>query len=76
MQNLFAIDIVNTTNLESIGLIIGLKRSPSENADQFATRCHYRIDELMRTHAHGTRDKKTLTFLELHDEIEKCFSPI
>lgn len=65
--------LVRTASLQGIGKSLGMTRRANENWDDFASRCHYRVDALLREHAHRKGDAKIITFMDVHDAIEACF---
>lgn len=66
-------EIVHWRSLEAIGKALGLTRDPDESSHDFASRCHYHIDALMRDHANLSGDDKVIELMDLHDAIEDCF---
>lgn len=74
MSNEFALHSIHTFNLEAIGQAVGLTRLSTEAPDDFASRCHHHIDALIRDHALRNGDMKIIAYMELHDEIETCFT--
>ncbi|HEX2841389.1 hypothetical protein [Hyphomicrobium sp.] len=73
MTNPHVSEFVTTVNLDAIGHLIGLTRRPGECANDFASRCHYRVDAMMREHAHLVGETKFVELMDLHDAIEDCF---
>ena len=45
-------------DLDALAQSIGLSRDLGEDSDDLASRCHYRIDDLMRERAYRARDHR------------------
>ena len=50
---------------------LGLIRHAGEDSDGLASRCHYRIDHLMREHALQVGARRIIELMDLHDAIER-----
>jgi len=57
--------------LDAIASRLGLVRGDHEDADGFASRLHYRIDDLMREHARDIGVRKITYLMDLHHTIEQ-----
>lgn len=66
-------EAVHWQSLVAIGKALGLARAADETTHDFASRCHYHLDALMREHAHLCGDDKVIELMDLHDAIEDCF---
>lgn len=58
-------------DLDAFAQSIGLTRHDGEDSDDLASRCHYRIDDLMREHAKRARDHRLIELMDMHDTIER-----
>lgn len=61
-------------NIDAFARSIGLTRHDGEDGDGLASRCHYRIDDLMRQHAKQAGDHRLIELMDMHDTIER-FAP-
>lgn len=64
-------DIPIEFQLDAIAAELGLTRDSGEDTDSFASRAHYRIDELIRKHALQVGAHRIAEFMDLHDAIER-----
>jgi hypothetical protein len=58
-------------DLDALAETIGLSRHDGEDNHDLASRCHYRIDDLMRQHALQVRALRIVELMDLHDAIER-----
>ena len=58
-------------DIDAFAQSIGLTRHDGEDSDGLASRCHYRIDDLMRDRAKRTGDHRLIELMDLHDAIER-----
>jgi hypothetical protein len=51
--------------------MIGLTREDGEDDESLSSRCHYRIDVLIRQHATQVGAHRIIELMHLHDTVER-----
>ena len=59
------------TSLDALGNKLGLDRRNGEDDEALASRCHYRIDDLIRNRAVQVGAHEILQLMDLHEELAR-----